>query len=157
MAQAKEKKLSKTAQARSTRLVAVQTLYGVLHTGEDMKEAAADVLSRLDKLEVHGEPLVQPDGVLLQKILYGVSERKKDLNTIIDEHLKKDKEDKKSETELLLRSILLCGAFELLAHLDIDAPIIINDYVEVAHGFYEKGQVNLVNAVLDSVSKLLRS
>lgn len=157
MSQEKQKKPSKTAQARTTRLVAVQTLYGVLHTKEKMKEAVADVLARADHLEVHGELLVEPDKILLQKILYGVDERKKDLNGIIDEHLKKGNADKKGETELLLRSILLCGSYELMAHGDIDSPIIINDYLDVAHGFYEKGQVNLVNAILDSIGKLLRS
>lgn len=157
MSQVKAKKPSKSAQSRSTRLVAVQTLYGVLHTGESMREAVADVLSRSDKLEVHGELLVQPNAILLQKILIGVNDRKKDLDAIIDEHLKKGNPDKKGETELLLRSILLCGTFELLAHDDIDTPIIINDYIDVAHGFYEKGQVNLVNAILDSTAKLLRN
>lgn len=157
MAQTKQKSPSKSATARSARLVAVQTLYGVLHTGESMRDAAADVLARADKLEVHGEPLVEPNRPLLQKILVGVDERKNDLNEIIDSHLNKGEKAKSIETELLLRSILLCGAYELMAHHDIDSPIIINDYVDVAHGFYESGQVKLVNAVLDAISKLLRS
>lgn len=156
MSQAQEKQPSKTAQARSARLVAVQTLYGVLHTGEDMSEAVADVLSRSDKLEVHGEALVQPNSKLFRKILQGVEERKVDLQGIIREHLKKGS-SKDGDIEVLLESILLCGTFELLAHHDIDTPIIINDYVDVAHGFYEKGQVNLVNAILDAIAKLLRS
>jgi N utilization substance protein B len=157
MAEEKEKKPSKTARARSARLVAVQTLYGVMHTGDSMKEAVADVMARSDKLEVDGERLVKPDGILFQKILFGVNERKSDLNEIVEANLNKGKEGKGGDVELLLKSILLCGTFELMAHHDIDTPIIINDYIDVAHGFYEQNQVKLVNGVLDSIAKLLRS
>ncbi|MFP4313292.1 MAG: transcription antitermination factor NusB [Alphaproteobacteria bacterium] len=150
-------KTSKTASARSARLVAVQTLYGVLHSGEEMSEALADILSKSDKLELHGEPMVPPDKKLLQKILRGVDERKKDLHGIIQEHLKKGKSEQGADTEVLLQSILYCGSYELLAHHEIDSPIIINDYLDVTHGFYEKGQVNLVNAILDSIARLVRS
>ena len=65
---ANAKKSSASARSRSSRLVAVQTLYGVLHTEESMKEAVADILSKADHLEVDGEQLVVPDKILLQKI-----------------------------------------------------------------------------------------
>lgn len=150
----KEKRVSQSASARSARLVAVQTLYGVLHTGEEMIEALADVLARADALEVHGEPLVAPDKNLLSKILRGVEEHKETLEDMIAAKLTSKKG---GEPELLLKSILLCGTCELLAHPDIDAPVIINDYLDVAHGFYEDGQVKLINGVLDAIAKMLRS
>lgn len=134
--------------------MAVQTLYGVMHTEEDMREAAADVLSREDRLEIEGERLVAPNRILLQKILLGVDERKEDLVEMIVANLKNQKD---TDTEYLLKSILLCGAYEILAHHDIDTGIIINDYLDVAHGFYSEPQVKLINAVLDKLSKLLRS
>lgn len=60
------------------------------------------------------------------------------------------------ELEPLLKSILLCGVCELLEHQDTDAPIIINDYLNVTHAFYEQQQVNFVNGVLGKVSSVLR-
>lgn len=60
------------------------------------------------------------------------------------------------ELEPLLKSILLCGVCELLEHQDIDAPLIINDYLNVTHAFYEQQQVNFVNGVLGKVSSVLR-
>ena len=150
---ANAKKSSASARSRSSRLVAVQTLYGVLHTEESMKEAVADILSKADHLEVDGEQLVVPDKILLQKILYGVDERKVDLEGIIEANTKTKKS---GDSELLLKSILLCGVYELLAHNQIDAPIIINDYIDVTHSFYDQAQVKLVNAVLDASSKALR-
>ncbi len=60
------------------------------------------------------------------------------------------------EIEPLLKSILLCGVTELLSHQDIDAPIIIDDYLNVTHAFYEKQQVSFVNGILDKVASSLR-
>jgi N utilization substance protein B len=92
--------------------------------------------------------------VLFQKILYGYNARKGDIEDIIAGSLTTKKT---GETETLLQAILCCGVYELLAHNDIDAAIIINDYLDVAHGFYESGQVKLINGVLDKAAKALRS
>jgi len=148
------KPLSKSAQNRTARLLAVQTLYGVMHTGEEIREAAADAMSREDRLEIDGERLVPPDRFLVQKILIGVDAHKSDLNDMVKASLNTQKE---GDTELLLHSILLCGAYEILAHHDINTGIIINDYLDVAHGFYGDPQVKLINAVLDKLSKNLRA
>jgi len=150
----KKRSVSKTAQSRSARLLAVQTLYGVLHTGNDMKEAVADTLVQAEHMEIDGEELVPPNKILFQKILYGYVERKGDVEDIIAGSLTTKK---MGETETLLHAILCCGVYELLAHNDIDAPIIINDYLDVAHGFYESGQVKLINGVLDKAAKALRA
>ncbi len=60
------------------------------------------------------------------------------------------------ELEPLLKSILLCGVCELLEHQDIDAPLIINDYLNVTHAFYEQQQVNFVNGVLGKIASVVR-
>ena len=59
--------------------------------------------------------------------------------------------------EPLLSAILICGTYELLAHGEIDAPIIIADYLHVTHGFFEGSESKLVNGVLDALAKELRS
>lgn len=150
----KQRPVSKTAQSRSARLLAVQTLYGVLHTGNEMKEAVADTLAKSEHVEIDGEELVPPNKILFQKILYGYNARKGDVEDIIKGSLTTKKD---GETETLLHAILCCGVYELLAHNEIDSPIIINDYLDVAHGFYESGQVKLINGVLDKAAKALRN
>lgn len=154
MTQSKSKPLSKSAQNRTARLLAVQTLYGVMHTGDEMREVAADAMSREDRLEIDGERLVPPDRFLLQKILIGVDAHKSDLMDMVRANMKTQKD---VDTEVLLLSILLCGAYEILAHHDIETGIIINDYLDVAHGFYPDSQVKLINAVLDKLAKNLRA
>ena len=46
--------------------------------------------------------------------------------------------------------------FELLMHEDVDAPIIINEYLNITHAFYGGQEAKMVNGVLDSVAKVLR-
>jgi N utilization substance protein B len=58
--------------------------------------------------------------------------------------------------EPLLQSILFCGLYELLAHHEAETAVIINDYVNIAHGFFEKKEAGLVNAILDRQAKNLR-
>ena len=57
---------------------------------------------------------------------------------------------------MLLRAILRAGAYELLNHGDTAAGIIINDYVDVAHAFFDAKEPGLVNAILDKMGKKLR-
>jgi N utilization substance protein B len=148
---------SQTAKALSARLFAVQGVYQFLLNQTSMRTVLAQYLEDAEDAEVEGEKLVTPDGRLLKKILLGVDGRLNDLGDILSHHYKKNREGETVQPEILLKSILLCGAYEILAHDDIDAPIIINDYLNVAHGFYEKGEVSLINGILDSVSKALRS
>ena len=40
---------------------------------------------------------------------------------------------------------------------DVPVKVVINEYVEVAHAFYDKGEPNFVNSVLDRVAREARS
>ena len=110
--------------------------------------------------------------------MFSLDERLADINEIVEANINRkaqievieDKENSidSEETEVdsppppekeidpLLKSILLCGVTELLSHQDIDAPIIIDDYLNVTHAFYEKQQVSFVNGILDKVASTLR-
>jgi len=156
----KAKSGSKTARRTAARLAAVQAYYQMLSN----EQKADDVIEEF-KMHRLGKPvddneMVLPDGVLFTKIVKGVTQRSDDLSSIIDTFLAARDSTKSSKTleslETLLRSILLCGSFELLAHHDIDAPIIIADYLDISHAFFESGEAKLVNAALDHVNKAVR-
>ena len=59
--------------------------------------------------------------------------------------------------EALLRSVLRAGAFELLARPQTPAKVIINQYVDVAHAFFGRGEPGFVNGVLDRLAHRLRA
>lgn len=145
---------SAIAMKSAARLMAVQAVYQSFTDDKDMRLIAEEYLHFRSGMEVDGEKLVEPDRELFSAILRGVSERRNDLNELIAANHKRD--EAKSSLELLLQAILLCGAYELMANVKTDMPVIINDYVDVTKAFYEGGESKLINAVLDSIAKTIR-
>lgn len=155
MADAAQKKPSKSAAYRSARLVAVQAQYEIIHRGANAKDVAGHYVHHAQSLTLHGEPQVPPDLKLMKSIMDGVEERKADLLEVLANTLE-GKISENKDIEILLKAILLCASYELMAHHDIDAPIILNDYLDITHAFYEPGETKLVNGVLDKIAKLFR-
>ena len=56
----------------------------------------------------------------------------------------------------LVRAILLAGAYELAHRPDVPLRVVINEYVEIAHAFYDKGEPSFINSVLDRVARQAR-
>ena len=57
----------------------------------------------------------------------------------------------------LVRAILLAGAYELIHRKDVPVKVAISGYVEIAHAFYDQGEQQFVNSVLDRVARQSRS
>lgn len=55
-----------------------------------------------------------------------------------------------------LRALLLCAAYELVHTTDIDAAVIVKEYVDLAYAFFSKNEPKMVNALLDQVAKQVR-
>ena len=62
-----------------------------------------------------------------------------------------------ARVDRLVRAILLAGAYELVHRSDVPPKVAINEYVEIAHAFYDQGEPNFVNSVLDRVARQTRS
>ncbi len=158
---AKSKKTGKDApiKKKAARMLAAQALYQQIHNPQPAALLANEYLSTRTAMSVEGEGgqdvMALPDGVHFKKVVIGADKAQGDLSALIAVQMKKDGQEAK-EPELLLKAILLCGAYELVYLQGIDSPIIINDYVDVAHGFYEGGEAKLVNAVLDKIAKTVR-
>lgn len=167
----------------SARLLAVQAYYEVLHNAKPVRLVIEECLERGLQLD-DSDDLAPPHGALFKKIITSLDTRLADISEILAAHIHKkeapapvivvddteegsvenaETPDEESappppekELEPLLKSILLCGICELLEHQDTDTPIIINDYLNVTHAFYEQQQVNFVNGVLGKVASVLR-
>ncbi|MCD8496842.1 MAG: transcription antitermination factor NusB [Alphaproteobacteria bacterium] len=159
---AKPDKSKKTSEARAdangftarsvARLHAVQAVYGQLINPEAVPLVVNDYLTRRAGMEVEGEKLASPDRALFSKIVQGVEERRSDL----DEMIRGSLNEGARTPEALLVAILLCGIYELLAENDTDVPVIVTEYVDIAHAYYPPGETKLINAVLDRLGKTLR-
>ena len=149
-------KPSGIAKKKAARLMAVQAIYQMAVNHKDAPFVVDEYLFLRTNMDVEGETMVEPDGVLFTKIVNGVSARHADLRGIINAN-KPLREGQSEVDEPLLMAVLLCGAYELLAHHDIDAPIVISSYMDVAKAFFSGKEPQLINAVLDSVKKVTRA
>ncbi len=153
-------KKSKNANAAKSlaRLVAVQALYQASYEQDSLdviiKRMMDEPSSFLNEEEESDVIEQKPDSELFIAITNGVTQNREALTEMLKGGL--DARFSTERMEVLLRHILLAGAYELHHHSDIDAKIIISDYIDVAHAFYSAKEPALVNAVLDKLSKNLR-
>jgi len=137
----------------TARLSAVQALYQASQNKQPLNALIEEYLEHRVSMEVDGEEVVQMDGALFKRIVEGVYARSAELEGVIVQNTK----NQAARMESLLKSILLCGIFEIMAHDEVDSPILINDYLNISHSFYGDGEVSLVNGVLDTVAKSFRN
>lgn len=144
---------SAKARRRAGRLAAVQGLYQIELAGARVDAVVAEFLRDPLRADDDGEALITADPLLFAAILRGVTARLAETDQLIATALDRRTAER---LELLLRGILRAGAFELLAHLDTQARIIINEYVDIAHAFYAGREPGMVNGVLDRIGRTLR-
>jgi len=91
----------------------------------------------------------------IKDVVLGTLERKELIEETIQQHLGQDINIKK--TEKLLVILLHAAIFELLYRLQTPINVIINEYLNSSDFFLELGQKKYLNAILDKISKKIRS
>lgn len=140
---------------RLARLAAVQALYRNAFEQEPLRKIMAD--SDFDSWRDEGDEVFTQavDASLFGAIVEGVAAESASLDDMIGGAL--DAKVSAARMEILLRTILRAGAYELYRHADVPAGVIINDYVDVAHAFFDGKEPGLVNGVLDKLASKLRT
>jgi transcription antitermination protein NusB len=153
--------MSKAARQRESglssaaRLAAVQALYQIELGAGASEDALAMVLASGATLDESGL-FAEADPEIASIIVRGVSQPEMigRLDTMIDGALVTGWTV--ARLEILMRAILRAGTFELLERPEVPLKVVINEYVEVAHAFYDRGEPGMVNAVLDKLGRILR-
>ena len=143
------------ALARSqARLAAVQALY-------QMDLAETDLAAVIEEFKAHrlgddGEngTAAQADPEHFAGLLKGVVRRQRDIDPMIDRQLAEGW--RLTRIDSIVRAILRAAAFELMELADVPARVVISEYVEVAHAFFEGDESKVVNGVLDQLARKLR-
>jgi len=147
----------KAAQARAkgaARLAAVQALYQMELTGADASAVRDEFLRhRLDG-ESEGERLVPADKTLFAELLRVAVSRQIDIDNLI--HAALAEGWTLARLDSTLRALLRAAAAELIACPETPARVVINEYIDVAHAFFEGEETAFVNGVLDSLARQLR-
>lgn len=133
------------------RLAAVQALYQMDISGADLSRTLSEFETyRLDG-DVEGEKLAKADPAFFRMIVSGVVDDQRQLDREIDRVLAEGWPLRRIDATL--RAILRAGAFELMFRPEIPFRAVINEYVEIAHAFFDDDLSRMVNGVLDTVAR----
>jgi transcription antitermination protein NusB len=134
----------------AARLAAVQALYQMELSDGDPAEVVAEFLAH--RLDDRSEEGVGPaDRDFFAAIAKGAAENREALDRGIAAVLASDWPLARLET--VLRAILRLGAYELAHRPDVPTEIVINEYLDVAHAFFDGKEPGLVNGVLDALAR----
>ena len=144
----------------AARLAAVQAIYEM-----ELAERGADAVLRdfsdrrwnllaADRAALGEVSKMDAHAIFLGELVRGVAERNADIEGMLTPAL--SREWPLERLEAVLRAILKVGVFELFARADVPARVVISEYVDIAHAFFEGKETGLVNAVLDRIARVLR-
>ena len=139
----------------AARLAAVQALYQIEMSDIDADHVIDDFLAGdrplTDSEDEGASALPPPEPDLFSAIVRGVVSQRPQLDGLIADSLSADWTVER--LELLVRLIMEAGVWEIVSRADIPVKVSINEYVEVAHAFFEGAEPGMINAVLDAVAK----
>lgn len=138
---------------RAARLAAVQALYQMELSGS----GAADVTREFQahRFGHSDEPdFIEADESFFEDLLAGVVKAQDEVDQGIRETLKEGW--KLSRLDATLRAILRSGGYELLVRTDVPAGAVINEYVDIAHAFYDGPEPGFINASLENFARKVR-
>ena len=144
----------KSRSRSAARLAAVQALYQ--HTME--KTPVAQLLHEFHQhrlgAEIEDEQYAEADVAFFDDVVKGTAARLAEIDGLI--------EGKQAEgwslgrIDRTLHQILRAGTYELLARPDVPVGSVINEYLDVAHAFFDAKDTRFANGLLDGIAKDVR-
>ena len=139
---------------QAARLAAVQALY----QWQEGAHAPGEIVEQFLKVRTgeagEGGMRRDADRPLFKDVVEGTVANRDALEQTVSAALAKD--GTWARIDRLVRAILLAGAYELVHRKDVPLRVAINEYVEIAHAFYDQGEPSFVNSVLDRVGRTAR-
>ncbi len=143
------------ARRAGARLAAVQALYAMEQTGKSARETIRAFME--DKLGIgpNEEPVEEADPDLFKSIVNGVVDNQATIDKAILKRLATGW--KLTRLDATMRALLRAGAGEFIVHQQLSHAVIMDEYVSLAHDFFEESEAKFANAVLDNVGQDLRA
>ena len=143
------------AARRAARLAAVQALYQMEVSGSSSATAVMDVLGGRLPVDDEGPIDADVDTELFRQIIETTVEKQRELDTLLARHLAKGW--RLERIDAVARAILRAGLIELWRRPDVPTPVVIDEYVEIAHSFFDGAEPGFINATLDACVSAVRS
>jgi N utilization substance protein B len=132
----------------NARLSAVQALFQI----EQTQASASTVI--LEFLEFRLKTKRKVDSTFFSKLVEGAWKNHEKTDDILKGALKEGWTLDRIES--VTRAIFRASLYELL-ETQTPAPVIIDEYLNITHGFFDNSEVSFVNGVLNTVSQKIRT
>jgi len=140
---------------QAARLAAVQALY----QWQEGQDQPADIVEQFLSVRTgeagEGGMRRDADKPLFKDVVEGTATHREELEKTVSSALAENWTW--GRIDRLVRAILLAGTYELIHRRDVPPKVAINEYVEIAHAFYDQGEATFVNSVLDRVARQERA
>jgi N utilization substance protein B len=144
----------KSRSRSAARLAAVQALYQ--HTME--KTPIAQLLHEFHMhrlgAEIEDDQYAEADVSFFDDIVKGTTARLEEIDGLIEARLAEGWS--LGRIDRTLHQILRAGTYELLARPDVPVGSVINEYLDVAHAFFDSKDTRFANGLLDGIAKDVR-
>jgi len=145
-----------SSQGRSAaRLAAVQALYQMDLAQTDLNEVIAEFLDHRIGSAENAPELEAADQKYFSELLHGVMQDQRKIDPLIDDQLATGW--RLVRIDKTLRAILRAGTYELIKQHDVPIAVVVNEYIDVAHAFFDGDEPKVVNGVLDALARKVRA
>jgi transcription antitermination protein NusB len=139
-----------TAARHAARLAAVQAIYQMELTSLDAEAVIEEFVEHRFAPDPE-TPSPEPDAAFFADVVRGVPHRQTEIDRAIAQCLAADW--KFSRIDSILRAILRAAAYELIARPDVPAKVVIDEYLDITHAFFEGDEAGFINAALDRMAR----
>jgi N utilization substance protein B len=140
---------------RAARLAAVQAMYQMELTGGEAEDVAREFIEHRFGREEDMAEAGFPDKEFFEAILRGVPRHQEVIDAAITQCLAANW--KLTRVDSILRAILRTATYELVDRKDVPARVVIDEYVEISHAFFQGDEPNFINAALDRIARRKRA
>ena len=138
----------------AARLAAVQALY----QNEMENTPRAQLLDEFHRhrlgAQIDDDQYADAEVAFFDDVVVGTLARRDEIDALLASKLAQGWVIARLDRTML--QILRAGAWELLARPDVPTASVINEYLDVAHAFFDARETKFVNGVLDAVAKQVR-
>ena len=141
--------------ARSAaRLAAVQALYQLEMEAPELHLLLDEFHMHRLGAEIEDVEYAAADVAFFDDVVKGVAARRDEIDALLASKLAQGWSVARLDRTML--QILRAGAWELMARKDVAVGTVINEYLDVAHAFFDAREAKFANGVLDAVAKSVR-
>jgi transcription antitermination protein NusB len=138
----------------AARLAAVQALYQFEMEQTRLAQLLDEFHMHRLGAEIEDEQYAEADVRFFDDLVQGTIARRDEIDGLLGQKLASGWKVERLDRTML--QILRAGTYELMARADVPTRTAINEYLDVAHAFFDAKEAKFVNGVLDAVAKAVR-